>query len=200
MRLVVLVVLAALAACGDPDGIAPETSPWTEARLDALSEPDRARLGRAREAAEDLGRRLKGRLLEAVEARGLDGAIDVCREAAPAIASEVARARGVRLGRTSRRLRNAANEAPSWARAVVASTPESASGGDPRLFDAPDGTLGVLLPIRFGTICAGCHGEASALGKGVAERLGTTYPEDRARGYAPGELRGWFWVEVPAGE
>jgi hypothetical protein len=27
--------------------------------------------------------------------------------------------------------------------------------------------------------------------------LAARYPDDRATGFAPGDLRGWFWVEVP---
>jgi hypothetical protein len=28
--------------------------------------------------------------------------------------------------------------------------------------------------------------------------LAKTYPGDRATGFAAGELRGWFWLEIPA--
>jgi hypothetical protein len=31
----------------------------------------------------------------------------------------------------------------------------------------------------------------------VRQALLQRYPEDRAIGYAEGDLRGWFWVEVP---
>jgi len=31
----------------------------------------------------------------------------------------------------------------------------------------------------------------------VREQLSTHYPDDAATGYQAGDLRGWFWVEVP---
>jgi hypothetical protein len=37
----------------------------------------------------------------------------------------------------------------------------------------------------------------------VRQRIGATlavaYPGDRATGFAPGDLRGWMWAEVPKG-
>ncbi len=38
------------------------------------------------------------------------------------------------------------------------------------------------------------------LAEGVGERLAELYPDDRATGFAPGELRGWFWMKVPGAE
>ena len=33
----------------------------------------------------------------------------------------------------------------------------------------------------------------------VREALATHYPADQATGFQTGDLRGWFWVTVPAG-
>ena len=42
-----------------------------------------------------------------------------------------------------------------------------------------------------------CHGKAIA--EEVAQQIAELYPEDRAVGFRPGELRGVFWVEYQAG-
>ena len=34
--------------------------------------------------------------------------------------------------------------------------------------------------------------------KNVKEALAASYPADRATGFREGDLRGWFWIEVPA--
>lgn len=43
----------------------------------------------------------------------------------------------------------------------------------------------------------GCHGPAGKLSPGVRSALEHRYPADRAAGFREGEIRGWYWVEVP---
>jgi hypothetical protein len=47
-------------------------------------------------------------------------------------------------------------------------------------------------------MCAGCHGPAAGISQAVRTELADRYPSDRAVGFADGEIRGWFWVEIPA--
>jgi mono/diheme cytochrome c family protein len=42
-----------------------------------------------------------------------------------------------------------------------------------------------------------CHGAREALGADVRDLLQAAYPHDRAVDFAEGDLRGWFWVELP---
>ncbi|MBL9120512.1 MAG: DUF3365 domain-containing protein [Phycisphaerae bacterium] len=170
----------------------------------ALSESptaDARAYARAVEAKDTLALRLMGALGEAVgtpsdqaEGRsgGPAGAIDVCRTQAPRIAAEVAQESGVRIGRTGVRLRNPANAAPAWAAPLLATRPTA-----PQALRAPDGTLGVILPIRLGSMCVACHGPADTLAADVRTALATHYPADQATGFQDGDLRGWFWIEVP---
>ena len=39
-------------------------------------------------------------------------------------------------------------------------------------------------------LCLNCHGAAEQLAAGVADRLKTPYPDDRAVGYGVGQVRG----------
>ncbi len=188
MRLL-LVALLTLSACGGP-------AEWTEVDPSALAPDEAARLGRAKEAAGKLGERLLGRLAEEVSSRGLAAAVDVCRTAAPEIAAAVEGETGLLLGRTSHRLRNPANRAPAWAAPVLAGNLEDA--GRPRVFLSPEGRMGVTLPIRLKAMCASCHGAPDRLDPAVRERLAALYPEDAATGFAEGDVRGVFWVELPA--
>ncbi|MCP5060406.1 MAG: DUF3365 domain-containing protein [bacterium] len=122
-------------------------------------------------------------------------AIDACRMEAPKIAQ--ARAQdGLRLGRTSHRLRNPANASPSWVKPVLAAYLEDAADREPREISLPGGGTGYVEPIVTQAVCLTCHG--SSLAPGVSERLAERYPEDRATGFAEGDLRGVFWSEVPA--
>lgn len=55
-----------------------------------------------------------------------------------------------------------------------------------------DGRTGWVEPIRVGPMCLQCHG--AAISEPVAAALDARYPEDQARGYEAGDLRGVFWI------
>jgi hypothetical protein len=98
----------------------------------------------------------------------------------------------VRIGRTSWKLRNPANAAPAWAEDAIAGR-----SSEPTYFASDTGRLGALSPITVAEPCLKCHGSPEQLAPGVSDRLAELYPEDRATGFHDGDLRGWFWVEVP---
>lgn len=163
------------------------------APLDAAAAP--AAVARADEAAAALQQKLQARLGKALAEGGPAAAVTVCRDEAPRLAAEVAAEKGVRLGRTSDRLRSGANAAPSWAAAAVAaSAGRKAAEVRPQLLDLGD-RVGVLKPIAVAPACTRCHGKEVPADVGAALRA--AYPSDRATGYEPGDHRGFFWVEVP---
>jgi len=147
---------------------------------------------KAEAARTELAGKLMGRLQEVLKTEGPEKAIEVCQNEAPALAEKVGRSNGVRIGRTSTKLRNPSNRTPGWAESLVA-----AKVAEPRFIQAPDGGLRALLPIRIGQACLACHGPEKDLAPGVRVALQQKYPHDQATGYKAGELRGWFWVEVP---
>jgi protein tyrosine phosphatase (PTP) superfamily phosphohydrolase (DUF442 family) len=177
------------------DGAGPLWTPIDAPR--SLAEAEQK--SRAEDARAEMFSRLVAALGAAMSAPAADGtpagpvaAIAVCKTEAPRIAQAVAREKGVMIGRTSDRLRNTGNAAPAWAVALLAARPESA-----RLSANTDGSLGVTLPITISAQCIACHGARDRLAPGVAEALAKLYPNDQATGYDDGDLRGWFWVEVP---
>jgi hypothetical protein len=204
-----LPLLVLVAACGGPEAGVPEGSPERrkegpegspERRRTApadLDPAERERFEAARAAAQRLFERLGGRLLQAVSEGGPAAAIDVCRSAAPAIADEVSAERGLRIGRTSHRLRSPANAPPDWAAELVRSLPEDPEAAGPWAFRLGDGRLGVTLPIRAKKMCLTCHGDREAMPGEVRAAIASAYPDDRATGFREGDLRGIFWVVVP---
>ena len=46
-------------------------------------------------------------------------------------------------------------------------------------------------------MCAGCHGPVDHITPEVRQMLADRYPKDRATGFTLGEIRGWYWVEMP---
>lgn len=132
-------------------------------------------------------------LVEGLEA-GPVAAIGVCRLRAPAIADGL-EAMGVRVGRSSHRLRNPANRAPDWVRPLLDHYRDTPAERGPIVVPLGDGRNGYVEPIMVQPLCLACHG--TTLEPSVTEALATMYPDDRASGYAVGELRGVFWVEFP---
>jgi len=136
-----------------------------------------------------------GELMAALDAGDAAEAINVCREKAPLVAVHVSEQYGVRIGRTSQRLRNPDNVAPPWAQTYVEDLV-----ADPTYLAGPDGEMGALLPIHLKADCQMCHGPAEMIDDDIKAAIAEHYPDDQAVGFADGELRGWFWVEAPPGE
>ena len=130
--------------------------------------------------------------LGAALAEGPVNAVEVCRVTAPALASANGSV-GVRLGRASDRLRNPANAAPAWVAPLLAAYLDGSRPREPHAVALEAGRHGYVEPIGIKPMCLTCHGEA--IPAEVAARIDALYPEDRARGYAVGDLRGVFWVE-----
>ncbi|WP_286177364.1 c-type heme family protein [Rhodopirellula sp. JC639] len=142
-------------------------------------------------AAKDaLFTRLSGRLMEAMADTGPAGAIEVCSREAVTIANEVGAEHGVRIGRTGVRIRNPANQPPSWATALVEQKVDM-----PVFAVLSDETAAALLPIKLQMQCVMCHGPKEQIAPDVQSQLAKLYPDDQATGFREGELRGWFWVQ-----
>ncbi len=198
MRLALRLALAAapalLAACaGAP--VAPGPGPAGPGLAPELAPPALAPLvSRASDAVDRLQRTLSRRMME--EMADAPGAVQVCRDEAPAIAAEVSAAQRVEVGRTSHRLRSAANAPRAWIRpALAAAAGRPATGVKAVAYDLGD-RVGYLRPIAVGEACLRCHGPAGDLSPGVRAALDGAYPSDQATGFEAGDFRGFFWAEV----
>ena len=173
------------------------TPPQTTYTLDQVPAEFARPVAAADSAIAMLQLRLSKRVLEEMGRGGPAAAIQVCRNEARLITTEVAHARGIDVGRTSHRLRNRDNEPRDWVRPHI----EGAAGkkaGDVGSLVVDLGTrVGVLRPITMGRICLACHGAEESIAPDVALVLRAAYPGDRAVGFAEGDLRGYFWAEAP---
>ena len=124
-------------------------------------------------------------------------AISVCKERAPAIAASLS-VDGIKIGRTSHRLRNPANVAPGWVNTVLESYLDDDSDRAPRNVSLPDNREGYVEPIMLQPLCVTCHG--GSLTSELAAHINKEYPDDAATGFEVGDLRGVYWVEYSATE
>lgn len=166
---------------------------WQRLAADTLSGTQERQQDLALQAQRSMFSALFTELTDALEQGGAVNAIRVCATRAPVIAAEQGTEHGVRIGRTSWKLRNPDNTPPVWAELAVDERPHK-----PVSFADQNGRFGTLRPIQLAASCLQCHGSPADLAPGVADALADGYPQDMATGFAEGDLRGWFWVEVPA--
>lgn len=137
------------------------------------------------------------RLRSDLDAGGPELAIQSCHLAAIATTNDLARDEGLAAGRTAARLRNPANAPRPWAAAIVRRYADQRSAAVPGFAVDLGDRVGVLRPIREQSICAPCHGPEQAFSTRVRAELAARYPRDRGTGFREGDIRGWFWVEIP---
>ena len=137
---------------------------------------------------------LQAALQAGMASGGPVGAIDVCRVQAPALAAAAA-GPGVRIGRTSHRVRNPDNAPAPWLEPLLAQY-VAGSANAPQLVELGADYYGYVEPIVTQPLCLSCHG--SQLAPEVSSELAGSYPDDRATGFAAGEFRGLFWVAFSA--
>lgn len=156
-----------------------------------------ADIERAQQALVPFKEKLIGALTGALQEGGPGGAIAVCRERAPQIAAELS-VGGVRMGRTSHKTRNPANEPEPWMEPLLAAYLEEPENTGPRAVRLDESTFGYVEPIYTVHFCLSCHGPS--VESALLETISSLYPQDRATGFRANELRGLFWVTMPLGE
>ena len=136
-------------------------------------------------------------LTEAIHAGGPSFAVKSCHIDVIGIIQRIGREDGVAAGRTSHRLRSPANAPPAWAAGLVTANAGHRAADVPGFVVDLGNKVGVLRPIAERPMCANCHGAPGSFEPAVRAALLDRYPRDQAVGFTPGELRGWFWVEMP---
>ena len=140
---------------------------------------------------------LQKELSSALAQGGPGFAVNSCHIDVIGVTQRIGRQHGVAAGRTSDRLRNPANAPRPWAAPLVAAyggqQVREVEGFAVDLGDA----VGLLRPIAHRPVCSSCHGTAKSLDPAAYAVVRQRYPSDRAVGFQEGEIRGWFWVEIP---
>jgi len=162
---------------------------------DGATGVDEDDIQRAQSALEPFKLELQTALREGLREGGPEGAIEVCQGKAPQIAAALS-TDGVKMGRTSHRLRNPKNVAPRWVEPLLVEFLEKADDRTFRARRLPDGSVGYVEPIYVQPMCLGCHGKE--ISPALAEKLDAVYPHDNGRGFDTGDFRGVFWVRLSA--
>ena len=150
---------------------------------------------------QSFGGPLKEALTGAMTEGGPVHAISACNTQAPDIAHKAAADSGWSVGRTSLKLRNTDNKPDAWelatlqefeARRAAGESPDAIAKAE-IVDDNGHKTFRFMKAIGTAEVCLNCHG--ADLKPEVASALDDLYPEDAARGFSTGDIRGAFTLK-----
>ena len=144
---------------------------------------------------------LKGELVKGMKDGGPVHTINVCNKVAPNLSDAHSQMSGWQVARTSLKPRNQKNAPDAWETEVLNKFEErKAAGEDPMklvqaeiIEDNGRKVFRMMKAIPTAEVCTKCHGVE--LAAPVVEKLDELYPEDQARGYNVGDLRGAFTLK-----
>lgn len=170
-----------------------ESAMADETMVDKEAQTKEARMV-IKEFAGNLGKHMKQGLQEG----GFENAIGVCNEKAPEVAAMMSEKSEWSVGRTSLKYRNPENAPDQWDEMVLKKFEEQKAAGTPiSEMDylevvEQDGQKQVryMKAIGLKPGCLNCH--AAEIDPKVEAKLNKLYPNDKARGYEVGDIRGAF--------
>jgi hypothetical protein len=144
---------------------------------------------------------LKTALVAAMKEGGPVKAISVCKKIAPEVANTHSKKNGWTIGRTSLKVRNSKSAPDVWESAVLKEFESRKAKGEDisklikaEVVERKDGKeFRMMVAIPVAKVCTRCHG--TKISKPVTDVLDKLYPDDKARGFKEGDLRGAFTLK-----
>jgi hypothetical protein len=180
--------------------------PLLLASLPAFAQDIAALTAETKQAVLPVVPKVVGAMQEAVAARGVAGAIPVCKELAPSLIQEKRRETGWDIRRVSLKTRNAGRATPdAWeARQLADFNIRAGNGEKPETLEKSeivqiDGkpVFRYIKALPTADVCLKCHGPSETLDAGLKATLAESYPHDQAIGYSKGQIRGGLTVKRP---
>lgn len=170
----------------------------------ARADDTQDRVAASREVIKEFAETLKGYREEATRAGGAANGIEVCHVKAQEVAKDLSERTGWTIRRTSLKLRNPEKNMPdAWETQIMEAFAQRKQAGesiyamDHEEVVETDGqkAFRYMKVIPMGGFCVNCHGKKVA--KGVDGKLKALYPNDQARGFNVGDIRGAFSIVQP---
>ena len=161
------------------------------------------RVAASRATLKEFMQSLKAELQKGMQEGGPVNAIGVCNRTALGIASTYSARHGWSVGRTSLKVRNPDNAPDAWEKAVLQNFDQRRQEGEnpagiehyEAVEHEGEKVFRYMKAIPTAELCVVCHG--SDIDPLVDAQLQELYPEDKARGYKPGDIRGAFTIIQP---
>lgn len=171
----------------------------------ALAADDAKLLEEARGVASGIPPKLLTVLQDEIKKGGPEGAIGVCREKAPAMAKAASEQTGWAIRRVSLKNRNPKAVPDAWEEAVLKEFDNRVAAGEKPtslekgavVMDGDRKMYRYMKALPTQDLCLQCHGTPDRISPAVQSRLKELYPNDKAVGYAPAEIRGAITLKKP---
>jgi hypothetical protein len=153
------------------------------------------RKAKSLELFKDFRGQLQEELLQAVSTQGPENAIDVCARKSPEIEKRISEEQGLVIKRVSDKNRNPNNAPDDLEGKIIQKWKDELNQGiQPAVFSQKvNGEFRVMKPILIdNSTCLKCHGSDSEINPATKEKLKVVYPNDSAKGYKLGDVRGAF--------
>lgn len=148
----------------------------------------------AMQAKAELGKNL----MNAIQAKGIVGAIEFCNTNAISLTNEISQKQNVSLKRVSDKPRNPNNAASEEELKIIEAFKTQIVNKEkpsPVTIETEVAQIG-YYPIETVAMCLQCHGEKEKnISKKVSTKLSTLYPTDKAIDYSENQIRGMWVVE-----
>jgi hypothetical protein len=208
--LVFLLAITFLSSCGSNERVSKEVFEEVNKSMEVkkLNEVDILQAGMewGDEISTEAQQQLVSALQKAIEEKGVPGAIQFCNVEALPILAEVSQKYGVTIRRVSNQFRNPKDQPTEEEKGILEAYEYNAENElplDPSIQKFENGevylyTKAIKIPNGM---CLNCHGQAgteiSAETQKVIDEL---YPNDLAKGYKIGDLRGMWSIRIPKKE
>jgi hypothetical protein len=139
---------------------------------------------------------LRHALMTTIASKGLPAAVSYCNEQALPITNYYASA-GISIQRVAAKYRNANNQLDSLDKIQWNKYEQLKASGDtlsPAVVELNDAFV-YYKPIMLQPMCTSCHGEKNtAIPPMLQATIDSLYPQDKAVGFAAGDLRGMWKI------
>lgn len=139
---------------------------------------------------------LSKRLMQKIKTEGTIPALQYCNLAALPLTDSLAKVHGLEIKRTSLQLRNPKNAPTDWEEKILRDYQNLLEKGEllsPQLQQLDNEKWALAAPIQLQAPCLKCHGKN--IEAALAKQLDQLYPEDQARNYETGDLRGIWSIK-----
>jgi len=148
-------------------------------------------------------KKLKKRLIFAINESGFDGAVEICSKSAQEMPKQIEEKNPeISIRRISLKSRNHNNVPDEFERKMLYLIEAEKSVGELKLFYERDTTVDgkpayrYIEPLLVGAMCLNCHGKKGELDPDALVKIREIYPNDKAVGFGLGDIRGAVTVIV----
>ena len=147
---------------------------------------------------------LKGILVAEIQKNGAESAVGVCSDTAQKFTRQYSAQKGMEIRRVSFMNRNEVNIPDQseimWLKEFENMMRDGSFNKDTALFrvekSGRDRMLHLVKPILLAEECVVCHGTEEQIPEGIKKIITEKYPNDKAKNFKPGDLRGAISVKI----